>query len=80
VNIQTRQSDMKTRKTRQEKIAHSYKLGTFVLQADAISMRRDVQEFGYLDSTYVIQDLLRTLLYTVIIVTLLVVARIYFSG
>lgn len=65
----------KTRKTREEKVKSGYRLQNFVLTATERASTRDKEEFGYLASEYVVKDLVKTLIYTVVIVGLLVVAK-----
>jgi hypothetical protein len=64
----------KTRKTKAEKIKSQYRLASFSLQVAETELRRDREDFGYLSSEYVVRDLRKTLIYTVIIVILLVAA------
>lgn len=66
---------MKTRKTREEKIQSGYRLKNFKLAAAERTANKDANEFGYLASEYVVKDLMRTLLYTTIIVVLLWLAK-----
>jgi hypothetical protein len=67
----------KTKKTREEKIKSQYRLANFSLQVREAETRKDLQEFSYLSSEYVISDLSKTALYTAIIVLLLSVAKKY---
>jgi hypothetical protein len=67
---------MKTRKTREEKIQSGYRLQNFKLAAADRTAAKDVSEFGYLSSEYVVKDLMKTLLFTAVIVGLLVLAKI----
>ncbi|PIR98974.1 hypothetical protein COT87_01910 [Candidatus Collierbacteria bacterium CG10_big_fil_rev_8_21_14_0_10_44_9] len=62
-------------KTREEKIQSGYRLKNFKLAASERTSARDVSEFGYLSSKYIVKDLMKTLLYTVVIVGLLVLAK-----
>lgn len=66
----------KIHKTREEKIRSAYRLQNFTLDAAAVTARKDREEFGYLSATYVKQDLFKTLVYSLIIVALLVIAKI----
>lgn len=65
----------KIHKTREEKIQSGYRLQNFKLAAGERTVAKDVSEFGYLSSEYVVKDLTRTFIYTVIIVGLLVLAK-----
>jgi hypothetical protein len=67
----------KVRKTRDEKIKSQYRLANFSLQVKEAEVRRDKEEFSYLASEYVVRDLSKTILYTAVIVTLLVLAQRY---
>ena len=62
---------MKKRKTREEKIQSGYRLKNFKLAASERTAVKDANEFGYLSSKYVVKDLSKTLMYTVIILGLL---------
>ena len=42
-------------------------------------MVKDASEFGYLSSEYIVKDLMKTLLYTAMIVGLLVLAKMRLS-
>ncbi len=66
----------KVRKTKSEKIESGYRLKNFKLAAADRSVAKDVSEFSYLSSEYVVKDLMKTLLYTIVIVGLLVLAKI----
>lgn len=68
---------MTKRKTREEKVKSGYRLQNFRLQAVERAREKDINEFGYLSSEYVVGDLRRTLLYTLIILGLIVVAKQY---
>ena len=65
----------KVRKTRAEKIESGYRLKNFKLAVGERTAIKDVSEFGYLSSEYILKDLSRTLLYTSIILGLLVWAK-----
>ena len=66
---------MKQRKTRAEKIQSGYRLQNFKL-AEAERMEvKDVSEFGYLSSEYVMKDLRKTVVFSLVIVGLLAVAK-----
>jgi len=67
----------KKRKTKEEKIKSGYRLEGFKLQVEESQKRRDVQEFGYLSKEYVRKDLTKTVLYTMVVVVLLFVAKSY---
>lgn len=66
----------KVRKTREEKIQSGYRLQNFKLAAADRSAAKDVSEFSYLSSEYVVKDLTKTFIYTAVIVALLVYAKI----
>lgn len=65
------------RKTREEKIKSQYRLRNFSLKLAEADSRRDLEEFGYLASEYIVRDLSRTAVFTAIIITLLVLAKKY---
>jgi len=65
----------KKRKTKEEKIQSGYRLKNFKLATSERTTAKDVSEFGYLSSEYVVKDLSKTLLYTAIILGLLVLAK-----
>lgn len=67
----------KQRKTREEKIKSQYRLKDFSLQVKETQARKDKEEFSYLSSEYVVKDLTKTLVFTIIIVILLFVAKKY---
>jgi hypothetical protein len=66
---------MARKKTRAEKIESGYRLKNFKLAASDRTAVKDANEFSYLSSEYVVKDLSKTLLYTLIIVGLLVWAK-----
>lgn len=68
---------MSRQKTREEKIKSSYRLQNFRLQVSQKQEEKDTNEFGYLSSHYVVKDLTKTLVYSLIILILLVVAKRY---
>lgn len=68
---------MSKRKTRTEKIESGYRLQNFVLKAKERAEVKDRTEFGYLANEYVVKDLTRTAIYTLVIVGLLLVAKKY---
>lgn len=63
---------MARKKTRAEKIESGYRLTNFKLAASERTAVKDASEFGYLSSEYVVKDLTKTFVFTVIIVGLLV--------
>lgn len=67
---------MTKRKTREEKIQSGYRLKNFRIATSERTTAFDVSEFGYLSSEYVVKDLMKTLLYTAVIVGLLILAKI----
>ena len=68
---------MSRQKTREEKIKSAYRLKDFSLKVAEKQIERDRNEFGYLSSHYVVKDLTKTLIYSLVILTLLLVARQY---
>lgn len=68
---------MPRQKTREEKIKTAYRLQNFSLKVAAKQVEKDRNEFGYLSSHYVVKDLSKTLIYSLVILTLLLVARQY---
>lgn len=64
-------------KTREEKIKSAYRLQNFSLKVAEKQVEKDRNEFGYLSSHYVVKDLTKTLVYSLVILTLLLVARQY---
>ena len=67
----------KTRKTRAEKVASGYRLQNFKLQTGQRAEVKDASEFGYLSSEYVVKDLTKTGIFTLVIVGLLILAKRY---
>jgi hypothetical protein len=67
---------MPRKKTRTEKIESGYRLKNFKLASSERTAVKDANEFSYLSSEYVAKDLMKTLIYTAIIVSLLVLAKI----
>lgn len=67
---------MTKRKTKAEKIESGYRLQNFRINASERTAVKDANEFSYLSSEYVVKDLLKTLLFTVIIISLLAYAKI----
>jgi hypothetical protein len=67
---------MTKRKTKAEKIESGYRLQNFRINASERTAVKDANEFSYLSSEYVVKDLLKTLLFTVIIIGLLAYAKI----
>lgn len=65
----------KVRKTREEKIQSGYRLKGFKLAAAERSLAKDVSEFSYLSSKYVIRDLSKTFVFTIVIIGLLIWAK-----
>lgn len=70
---------MAKHKTKEEKIKSAYRLQNFRLKVGEKQEERDSNDFGYLSSHYVVGDLTRTLIYSVVIVVLLLVAKKYFG-
>ena len=66
---------MARQKTREEKVKSAYRLQNFSLKIKEKQIEKDRNEFGYLSSHYVVKDLTKTLLYSVVILALLLVAR-----
>lgn len=67
----------KKRKTREEKIKGAYRLSNLKIKVEESQNRRDVQEFGYLSKDYIRKDLTKTVVYTVVVVGLLFLAKQY---
>jgi hypothetical protein len=70
---------MARKKTKAEKIESGYRLKNFKLASSERTAVKDANEFSYLSSEYVAKDLMKTLIYTAIIVGLLVLAKIRLS-
>lgn len=70
---------MARKKTKAEKIESGYRLKNFKLASSERTAVKDANEFSYLSSEYVARDLMKTLVYTAIIVGLLVLAKIKLS-
>ncbi len=68
---------MAKKKTREEKIKSAYRLQNFKLRVGEVQARRDVQEFGYLSKEYVRKDLTKTVIFSLVIVVLLIIAKKY---
>ena len=66
---------MTKRKTKAEKIESGYRLKNFKLGSSERVAVKDANEFSYLSSEYVVKDLVKTLLFTAIIVGLLFFAK-----
>ena len=67
----------KTRKTKAQKIQSGYRLQNFRLAASERTEVKDANEFAYLSSEYVVKDLSRTFLFTLIVVGILILAKWY---
>lgn len=67
----------KERKTKAEKIRAQYRLANFSLQMEESAQRRDREEFGYLASNYVVKDLAKTGVFTLVMIALLLIAKKY---
>lgn len=65
----------KQRKTREEKAKSQYRLQNFKLASAERTENKDANEFAYLSNKYVVQDLTRTGIFTVIVVVILVLAK-----
>lgn len=66
---------MTKKKTREEKIRSAYRLQNFRLKVEDSRTKKDVEEFGYLSKTYVRKDLMKTVIFSVIILTLLLLSK-----
>jgi len=66
---------MKKHKTREEKIQSGYRLKNFKLQAETRTVEKDHEEFGYLASKYVVADLTKTAIFSLVIVAMLLIAK-----
>ncbi len=67
----------KIRKTREEKVKSAYRLQNFKLKVEERMVAKDTSEFGYLSSEYVVKDLTKTAIFTLLIVALLIMAKRY---
>lgn len=67
----------KKRKTKAEKIATGYRLKDFHLKVEEQREKKDASEFSYLSKEYVGKDLTKTVIYSVLIVGLLLLAKSY---
>ncbi len=65
----------KQRKTKEEKAKSQYRLQSFNLVATERMESKDASEFAYLSNAYVVQDLVRTGIFTLIVITILVLAK-----
>jgi hypothetical protein len=70
---------MARKKTKAEKIESGYRLKNFKLVSSERTAVKDANEFSYLSSEYVVKDLTKTLIFTVLIVALLVLAKMNLS-
>ena len=68
---------IKKRKTLEEKIKTGYRLQDFRLQVTERIEKKDASEFGYLSSEFVVRDLTKTVVFSVVIVGLLLLAKNY---
>lgn len=68
---------MARKKTREEKVKSAYRLQNFRLQAEERVAVKDASEFGYLSSNYVVKDLTKTGIFTLLILGLLLLAKRY---
>jgi len=67
----------KKKKTREEKIRSGYRLENFRLKLGETQAKKDVEEFGYLKKDFVKKDLTKTVVFSVLIVVLLIIAKKY---
>lgn len=67
----------KKRKTKEEKVKSGYRLENFKLHVAESAARRDTQEFAYLSKDYVKKDLTKTVVFSLVIVSLLLFAKKY---
>lgn len=67
----------KKRKTREEKIKSGYRLQNFKLKLEENREKKDQEEFGYLAKDYVRKDLTKTMIYSLIVIVLLFLAKKY---
>jgi len=70
-------NNMARKKTKSEKIQSGYRLKNFKLVTGERAGVKDANEFGYLSSEYVVKDLTKTLVFTLVIVILLAMAKKY---
>lgn len=66
---------MARKKTKAEKIESGYRLKDFKLASSQRTAVKDANEFSYLSSEYVVKDLVKTLVFTAVIVGLLILAK-----
>lgn len=64
-------------KTKEEKIKSAYRLQNFRLQVAERVAVKDANEFGYLASNYIVKDLTKTGIFTLLILGLLLLAKRY---
>lgn len=69
----------KKQKTKEEKIKTSYRLQNFRIKEGEVQERKDVETFSYLDSKFVVKDLTKTAIVSMIIVGIIFVAKKYLS-
>ena len=69
----------KKKKTKEEKIKSGYRLVNFRLNESERVEKRDKEEFGYLSKEYVKKDLSKTVLFSIVILAMLLVAKKYFG-
>jgi len=67
----------KKKKTKEQKIKSGYRLANFRLNESERVERKDREEFGYLSKEYVKKDLVKTVLFSAVIVALLLAAKKY---
>lgn len=70
----------KKRKTKAEKVASTYRLEQFKLKGtDIIEKKRERREFAYLSREYVVSDLKRSVLFSLLIILIEVVVARYWT-
>lgn len=68
----------KKRKTRDQKIKASYRLQDFSINVEDTRKKKEIQGFGYLGVEFVKRDLLKTVIFSIMIVGLeLYLANLY---
>jgi len=66
---------MARKKTKKEKIQSGYRLKNFRIEEGKKREVRDVETFGYLDSRYIVKDLLKTLIVSFLMIAIILVVK-----
>ena len=70
---------MAKKKTRKEKERIKYHLEGILLKQKEKMQERDREEFGYLEAKYIRKDLIKTVVYSLVILGLIFVAKRFFG-